>query len=234
MNTTWIKLYRKANDKGIMKDHKAWAVFSWLLINVDQDGKRTLGRFQACDELGINPNTYYKVVKRLEKKWEVITVTTTNKFTTVWIVNWDKYQQSNSASDKPATITRQSSGLESNTKQEYKNKEYKNNNIVLLDKPKVIKKYERLPLEKQQPLHRISYHLEDTLKNNTVNWGKAAKATEMMLKANYTEKQIMWTISEMAKEDYYQDKGFDLMDVANQIAKYKAKARKAIYVQQIN
>jgi hypothetical protein len=110
------------------------------------------------------------------------------------------------------------------------------NTIVLSDKQKVPAKkiitYERKPEEKQTPLHKVAYYLEDTLQTKTVNWGKAAKAYDMMLRAGYTEKQIMWVINQMSLDEFYQDKGFDLMTVANNIDKYKAKARKVINVLQ--
>lgn len=97
---------------------------------------------------------------------------------------------------------------------------------------KEIKTYERLPVEKQQPIHRICYHLEDVLHTQIVVWGKQADAMKMMFQAGYTENQIKWTIDQMAKDDFYQDKGFDLKTVANNIDKYKAKARKGTHVLQ--
>lgn len=90
----------------------------------------------------------------------------------------------------------------------------------------VIKLYERLPIEKRLPLHRIAYFLEDTLSTKIVNWGKQASAVDKMLRAGYTEPQICYVIKKMAGEEFYQDKGFDLTTVMNQIALYKAKARK--------
>lgn len=127
MNNTWIKLYRKANDKGLMKDHLAWVLFSWLLINVDREtGSRTIGRFLVSEELGINPSTFYKVVQRLEKKWGVISVKSNNKYSTVWIVNWAKYQHRDTQEGKPTVNKVQTDGKQSNTKQELENRELKN------------------------------------------------------------------------------------------------------------
>lgn len=53
---------------------------------------KTIGRFWASDELGLNSNTFYKALKRLEKKWHMVTLSGNNKSTDVWIVNWAKYQ----------------------------------------------------------------------------------------------------------------------------------------------
>lgn len=85
----------------------------------------------------------------------------------------------------------------------------------------------RKPLDKATQLQRIVYHLEDTLKTTIVNWGKQAKALSMMLKAGYTEDQIKKTINYMASRDeFFGDKGFDLMTVANSISRYKAQSNR--------
>lgn len=113
-----------------------------------------------------------------------------------------------------------------------KNRIEKNNNIVLSDKPKVTAKvamHIRKPVDKQTQLQRVCYVLEDLLHTKIVNWGKQAKALDMMLKAGYKEPQIIWTIKAMAADEFFEDKGFDLMTVANNIDKYKAKARKVLY-----
>lgn len=125
-NNSWIKLYRKTVDNGIMRDHTAWVIFSWLLLNVDQNGFRKIGRYQLCDELGIKPATYYKALERLEKKWGVITTSNRIRFTEVWIVNWAKYQQAETAHSNQSITPVETDDNESNTKQEYKNKELKN------------------------------------------------------------------------------------------------------------
>lgn len=126
MNDTWIKLYRKTNFNGIMKDTTAWAVFSWILINVDYEtGKRTVGRFQIADELGIKPNTLYKVLHRLEKKWGVIKLVSQKTYTEVLVVNWAKYQHGKSDESNASQMPVKQSSTASNTKQEIriKNKE---------------------------------------------------------------------------------------------------------------
>jgi len=91
--------------------------------------------------------------------------------------------------------------------------------------PKIIL-YKRKPVEQQTPQLRICYFYEDCLGTSIVNWAKEITAVSKMLKAGYTEKQITLVIKQMKEEEYYQDKFFDLMTVANQIPKYKAKAQK--------
>lgn len=119
MNNTWVKLYRKTLDNGILKDHKAWAVFTWFLLMVDKDsGKRTFGRFQLSDELGIKPNTLYKIVKRLEKKYKVIKTISKTNHTEVLIVNWDKYQHIKDVQSNDSQTPVKQEATTSNTKQE--------------------------------------------------------------------------------------------------------------------
>jgi hypothetical protein len=111
--------------------------------------------------------------------------------------------------------------------------------VIVSDKPKlptqekVIKAYERKPLDKQTQLQRICYYLEDILKTNIVNWGKQAQAMKMMLQAGYSEKQICFAIKYMAGDQFYEDKGFDLMTVANNIAQIKAQVRKEVKPQHV-
>lgn len=86
--------------------------------------------------------------------------------------------------------------------------------------------YVRKPPDKQTQLQRICYFLEDILKTSIVNWGKQGKALKMMLKAGYTEEQIIFAIKHMANDEFYDDKAFDLMTIANNIDKIKAKILK--------
>lgn len=87
--------------------------------------------------------------------------------------------------------------------------------------------FKRLPLEKASTLQKIVYHLEDTLKTTIVNWGKQGKALSSMIKAGYTEDQIKKTITYMAtKDEFFTDKGFDLMTVSNAISRYKAQSNR--------
>ena len=117
----WIKLWRKTLDNEMIKDQSAWQLFSWLLLKVDKTtGKKKTGRFWVSDELGIKPSTFYKTLKRLEKKYKVVTLQVTGKSTEISIVNWHKYQTGNTSSN--TSVTHQ--GHISNTSVTlYKNKE---------------------------------------------------------------------------------------------------------------
>lgn len=228
----WIKLHRKTIESAVFRDEKAFRVFIWLLTTVDRHtGKRTIGRFQGAEAVKMNPNTFKDVLKRLEEKHQIITTKTTNKFTEISLLNWDKYQ-----SQEEITPTKHQQNT--NKTPLNKNKEVRSkNNIIHADdksqraptQEKEIKKYERKALEKRTQLERVVYYLEDELQTNIVTWPKQAKALSMMLKAGYTEEQIRGTIHYMAtKDDFFRDKGFDLMNVANQISRYKAMGRKEV------
>ncbi len=89
------------------------------------------------------------------------------------------------------------------------------------------KTWERIPPDKQTKVQRLVYHLEDTLHTKITNWGKQGEAVKLMEKAGYTEEQIKKAITYMAtKDDFFRDKGFDLMTVTNAIPRLKAESEK--------
>ena len=100
----WVKLYRKALLNNILKDQMAWTIFTWLLLKVDRyTGIKVTGRFWAAQELGIKPITFYKGLRRLEKKWQMVTLRVTGKSTEIKIINWYKYQNSNTSGNTSIT-----------------------------------------------------------------------------------------------------------------------------------
>ncbi len=134
MNEGWIKLYRKSKDNPIMQDPTAWTIFCWILMYVNRNtGEMTLGRKWASKELGIKPITFYKSLKRLQKKYLIVDLVTskvTIKYTIVRVLNWSKYQLENApvtqGGNNPVTIREQSSNNPVTHIQEYKNKRIKN------------------------------------------------------------------------------------------------------------
>ena len=118
---------------------------------------------------------------------------------------------------------------QTNTLQEYKNKELKNNNILDAKRPLSVNGIKKEPSKKQLPYFNILDHLETTLNTKITMRGKQCSAIKSMLNAGYTELQIIKTIDYMAnKDDFYSDKGFDMTTVAKQISLYKAQMRKAV------
>lgn len=237
MDNTWIKLYRKLlNRDDFFKARYRFEIFVFLLLLADRDGViKMIGRNMISDWLKVKPSSVYKTLKWLQKGNEIV-MESNNRGTAIRIVNWSKYQANpntlkNGVSESNNKVTAKEQ--QSNTIQEYryKNKDKDINNNIIADKPQSSPKtkvYTRLPEDKRQLLHRVAYHLEDVLHTQIVNWGKQGKAVKLMERAGYTERQICWVIDQMAKEEFYQDKGFDLMTVANSIAQYKARARKGV------
>lgn len=118
---TYIKLYRKSKQNPLMRDQLAWMVFSWIMLSVDyQTGKMLCGRFWGAEWFSLNPSTFYSVLKRLDKKYNVIKLNSNNKNTEICVINWAKYQQDNllqQQSNNKVTTNQQ----QSNTNQEVKN-----------------------------------------------------------------------------------------------------------------
>lgn len=129
MSESYIKLFRKTKNNGILKDHKAWALFTWILLSVDRrTGIYTTGRYVLSEALDINPNTIYSVLLRLAKNWKVVTLKSNNKFTEISVLNWDKYQQSISPSTQGVNNGSTSNQHQINTKQEVREVENTNKN----------------------------------------------------------------------------------------------------------
>lgn len=123
MNVTYVKLYRKLLDnRQLWRDDTSLKVFIWLLLRVDYTtGKLETGRFVAAKDIGINPNTFYSSLKRLEKL-KIINTKSNNKFSEISILNWHKYQSGdNTYVNNNSTTTQQ----QLNTIQEVKNKRIK-------------------------------------------------------------------------------------------------------------
>lgn len=108
MENGWIKLHRKVLDNDLIRDINAWCVFTWLLLKVDRlTGQKKVARSWAAQDLGMKPMTFYDSLMRLVKKYKLATAIPTANYTTITLLNWDKYQ---SGEDNPTaipTITRQ-------------------------------------------------------------------------------------------------------------------------------
>lgn len=120
MNDSWIKIYRKLSEHEIMRDPTALQIFVFLLLIADyKTGKAITGRFWASELLGIKPRTFHKGQKRLQEKYDLVTLSSDNKKTTIFINNWEKYQNSSDTYDDNKVTTK---GQQSDTNQELRNK----------------------------------------------------------------------------------------------------------------
>ena len=106
MEKGWIKLYRKLLDNPVFDNPNLLRVWLWCLLKASHEhhqqmvglqvvdlepGQFVTGRFKGANELGINPSTFYKYLKTLEKM-EMISLKSNNKITIVTVENWRKYQ----------------------------------------------------------------------------------------------------------------------------------------------
>ena len=102
----WIKLHRKLIDNPIFDNADLLRVWIWCLLKASHKGYKQLvgltevelkegqfvtGRFSGSKELKVNPSTFYKHLKLLEKL-QMIELNSNNKMTVVTIVKWAIYQ----------------------------------------------------------------------------------------------------------------------------------------------
>lgn len=130
---SWIKLYRKILTKGMLRDHAAYIVWSYILLK-NRDGKVIVSRYTTSKELRMNPSTFKSALKRLEKKWQSVTTSVTNDHTLVQVVHWAQYQ----SDQNPVTtsVTTQSPPSHHPVTTINKNRELRIENIPPLTPPK--------------------------------------------------------------------------------------------------
>lgn len=135
MDNSWVKLYRKIAEHEILFDELGLRVFIWLLTRVDKKtGVLKISRFTTSSILKLNPNTFRSVLKRLEKKYEIITSKSTNKYTEISLLNWANYQNTRFSSPHTSPFPTQTKHKQNTNKtpliQEYKNIRIKNKDII--------------------------------------------------------------------------------------------------------
>lgn len=142
MDTSWIKLYRKARDNDIMRDPVAWTLFCYILMTVHRDtGSMKTGRIYLSAILKIDQSTIYKALKRLSQKYNLIDTLVTTKYTEIIVSKWSIYQNTDNNGNNKVTTKEQ----QSNTIQEERSK--KNTNISEIELQEIADKYE-IPLVK--------------------------------------------------------------------------------------
>jgi len=117
METGWIKLHRKITESSVWKDPETIATWIWCLTKAThkdykfpfnggdieiKSGQFITGLFVACKEIKVSPRKYRTCIAYLQNTGR-ITVKSTNKFTLISVLKWEKYQDS----DKRLTNERQ-------------------------------------------------------------------------------------------------------------------------------
>jgi len=168
MSKGWIKYHRQILDNKLIQDHNCYIIFTGLLLLVDKDsGEYDTGRFTLSDRFKMNPSTVYKALKRLEKKWKMVTLTSNNKYTTVKVVKWHDYQATGNTNGNNKVTTREQQG---NTKQELKNRELRKKEILgVFFEDKIWKNYPsrdgRKGVKKQSKAWIVNNLKEDQMKD---------------------------------------------------------------------
>jgi hypothetical protein len=115
----WIKLHRQLLDnEELMRSDNAYKLFTVLLLLVDKiTGKWSGGRFQLARIARIKNSSTYKALLRLQNL-QIVTLDSNNKYTTVSICNWSKYQECSNTS-----VEQQSNNKVTTEEHSNKNKE---------------------------------------------------------------------------------------------------------------
>lgn len=148
--STWIKLHRKIVEWGWYGDPNTKAVFLHLLLtaNIKETefrgvkilpGQTVIGRKALAETLGMSEQSVRTSLNHLKSTNE-ITITSTNRFSVVTVVNWESYQLcgdevTNKSTNKP-TNNQPTTNQQLTTPKEYKNKRIKD---IYIDVPDEIK-----------------------------------------------------------------------------------------------
>lgn len=105
----WLKLYRSILDSAVFQDAEILKVWIWLLCNVAfeqhdtvcygkvihlKPGQIATGRKKIAQCTDLNENKVYRALTAL-KSLGNIEIKSTNKYSIITVVNWDKYQDEN-------------------------------------------------------------------------------------------------------------------------------------------
>ena len=140
MDEGFIKLYRSMTKWEWYQDANTTRVFLHLLFNANLEesryknhvipkGSLVIGRKALAETLGISEQNVRTALNHLKSTNE-ITIKSTNRFSIVTVVNWEKYQvnkkqSTNKVANKP-TNNQPTTNQQLTTEKEYKNKELKN------------------------------------------------------------------------------------------------------------
>lgn len=140
MNEGFIKLFRSMINWEWYQDANTTRVFLHLLLNANLEesrfknhiipkGSLVVGRKTLAETLGISEQNVRTALNHLKSTNE-ITIKSTNRFSIVTIVNWEKYQvnkkQSTNKVTNNLTNNQPTTNQQLTTEKEYKNKELKN------------------------------------------------------------------------------------------------------------
>lgn len=106
MHRGYVKVWRKLEDSGILKDERACQFFLWAMLKAThrphkqivgnqvvelEPGQFISGRKSASEEMNISEMVFRGMMKKMEST-EFVTIKSTNKFSIFTINNWATYQ----------------------------------------------------------------------------------------------------------------------------------------------
>lgn len=154
----WIKLHRKIIDNPISNKPQYLSLWVHILIMANHKGKSMMwngdilsihegqfvtGRKELSIKTGIPETTIEDILKYLERQQQIRQQKTT-KFRLITVINWEKYQISDTKSDNKPTTSRQQADTNKND-----NKENNDKNVIPCEPkdsriPEVIKLFEEV------------------------------------------------------------------------------------------
>ena len=114
MHRGYVKVWRKLEDSGIIKDERACQIFLWAMLKathkphkqivgnqvVDlEPGQFISGRHAASEELAISPSMFVRNIEKM-KKLDFLDTKPNNKFTLFTIKNWATYQDDRTTNEQ--------------------------------------------------------------------------------------------------------------------------------------
>lgn len=139
INGNWIKLFSKFMNWEWYKDSNTKGVFIHCLLKANwKDGKFegkvikrgsfVTGRKKLAEELELSEQQVRTALKHLISTNE-ITISTTNKYSVITIVNYELYQQVNQQTNQQLTNNQPTTNQQLTTIEEYKNNRIKDNSV---------------------------------------------------------------------------------------------------------
>lgn len=217
----WFRLYRSTQYNDVWKrDHVAWRVFEGLMMLCDRHtGEWKGGRFYLSDFCGLNPNTTYSAIKRLEKA-KMVTLLSNNRFTTFYLCNWIEYQTLDNTSQQQLDNNSATTGQQLD------------NTLTIIKKREVRSKKE---INKEVPTQRddqslIAHVVEcQGMTKGFANYPKQLKFAKDIFQAGYTLEEAKAAATAMANDKWWKEHGFDLANLAQHIAKFHRAPQQLVY-----
>jgi len=191
MTNGWIKLHNKFLGWGWLHKPEMVSIFIYLLLTANYEekvwqgqkikrGQTIIGREKLSKILGLSPRTIRTCMTRLKTTSE-ITTETTNRYTLVSILNYDKYQdKTTSKTTSETTNKRPANDQQTTTPKEVKkirSKEDKKNTSPVGDP---------LHLEVKELFdhYTVEYAKKITAREKPIfNWGRCEKSVKPFLKS---------------------------------------------------